>query len=246
MTEAIVLCCRLEIRYLYACILQVDNLDKQDQICIMDVIYLGAHFTIVSACGVKSRGGLPGVRRGSRPIQRREIAGNITLVVAQPELGPALQGALWQTRAWTFQKATLSSRLLIFTNSGVFFRCSQELWHEDVQLELLPQHGKKVTNIEIEASTCPFWKDVISSDMDYCGYAQLIAHYTPRAMTNQSDGLNAFIGLTKALITPLGTDFFQGLPINTSTAPSTLHLDPSRKNVVGLDFQAGVGVVRSQ
>jgi len=103
--NAMILCCRMSVRFLWIdamCILQDYPQDFKDQICNMDAIYIGARFTIVAASGTDSQSGLPGVRRGSWPVQRRRITKDLILVAAQPDLNFALRSTSWHHRAWAF------------------------------------------------------------------------------------------------------------------------------------------------
>jgi hypothetical protein len=214
--DSILLCRRMSTRYLWVdalCIMQDDSIDKQDQICKMDAIYVGAHFTIVAACGADSRAGLPGVRTGSRKLQRVEVIRGITLAVAQPNLANALLDTQWHHRAWTFQEAVLSKRLLIFTDFGVYFQCSTALWCEDTHLEKPSLSEYSINKVEVPKFLKPFWKDVLPTTRDFWTYAQLVEDYSPREMTSQTDALNAFTGLINPLERVLDTKFFHGLPI---------------------------------
>ena len=160
----------LAIRYLWVdalCIVQDDSIDKQDQICKMDAIYIGAHFTIVAACGADSRAGLPGVRTRSRRPQRVEIIRGITLAAAQPNLANALLDTQWHHRAWTFQEAVLSKRLLIFTDFGAYFQCSTALWCEDTHLEKPSLSECSIDKVEVPKFAKPFWKDAFPTTRDF-------------------------------------------------------------------------------
>jgi hypothetical protein len=214
--DSILLCRRMSTRYLWVdalCIMQDDSIDKQDQICKMDAIYVGAYFTIVAACGADSRAGLPGVRTGSRKPQRVKVISGITLAAAQPNLANALLDTQWHHRAWTFQEAVLSKRLLIFTDLGVYFQCSTALWCEDTHLEKPSLSEYSINKVEVPKFVKPFWKDVLPTARDFWTYAQLVEDYSPREMTSQTDALNAFTGLINPLERVLDTKFFQGLPI---------------------------------
>lgn len=214
--DSILLCRQMSTRYLWVdalCIIQDDSIDKQDQICKMDAIYIGAHFTIVAACGVDSRAGLPGVRTGSRRPQRVGVIRGITLAAAQPNLANALLDTQWHHRAWTFQEAILSKRLLIFTDFGVYFQCSTALWCEDTHLERPTLSECSVDEVEVPKFAKPFWKGAFPTTRDFWTYAKLVEDYSPRQMTNQADALNAFTGLVNPLEMTLDTKFFHGLPI---------------------------------
>ena len=214
--DSILLCRQMSTRYLWVdalCIMQDDSIDKQDQICKMDAIYIGAHFTIVAACGADSRAGLPGVRTRSRRPQRVEVIRGITLAAAQPNLAKTLLDTQWHHRAWTFQEAVLSKRLLIFTDFGAYFQCSTAMWCEDTHLEKPSLSECSIDKVEVPKFAKPFWKGAFPTTRDFWTYAQLVEDYSPREMTSQTDALNAFTGLINPLEMTLDTKFFHGLPI---------------------------------
>jgi hypothetical protein len=154
-----ILCCRLSVHFLWVdalCIQQGDLEDKQDQMNIMDAIYSGAALTIVAASGSDSWAGLPGVRSNTRFAQNKEVVGSLTLSPAQPTLRSSLQDSSWNSRAWTFQEAILSKRLLIFTERGTFFQCNTALWWEDTHQELPPHNANVIHDIKAPHILTPF------------------------------------------------------------------------------------------
>ncbi|KAH7345927.1 heterokaryon incompatibility protein-domain-containing protein, partial [Pyrenochaeta sp. MPI-SDFR-AT-0127] len=90
----------------------------------MDIIYKKALLTIVGAAGSDCMAGLP--RAHARAPQITQISERVdgrTFIMAQPSLDFVLKSCAWSTRGWTFQESKLSRRKLIFTSSGVYFRC---------------------------------------------------------------------------------------------------------------------------
>jgi hypothetical protein len=214
--DAMTLCCRLSIPFLWVdalCIIQDDPEDKHKRIHAMDTIYSGAAFTIVAASGSDSWAGLPGVRSNTRLAQDKEVVGSLTLSTAQPSLYSCLQDSSWNTRAWTFQEGILSKRLLIFTKRGTFFKCNTALWWEDTYQELPSYNANVIHKVKTPITHIPFWKYVLPSNPDFSSYAELVQDYTCRSMTKDTDSLNAFSGISRALENPFNTSFFQALPL---------------------------------
>jgi hypothetical protein len=92
----------------------------------------------------------------------------------------------------------------VFLDGLVFFSCQSALWREDINLEfedIIPEddgiHRLSFNSIQ----------DPLSR------FQQQLSSYTRRNLTFQSDALNAFAGLQRAMTRSLsGTRFFHGLP----------------------------------
>lgn len=213
---AMAVCSRLSVRYLWVdalCIQQDDPEDTLDQMHIMDAIYSGGAFTIVAATGSDSWAGLPGVLNNARFSQNKEVVRGLTLSTAQPTLRSIILDSPWNSRAWTFQEAILSKRLLILTEHGTFFQCNAALWWEDTYDNTPSQNADNFDRIRTPHHVNPFWKDALPSNPDFQSYAELVQDYTRRSMTKHTDSLNAFAGLGRALEKSFGTTFFKGLPL---------------------------------
>ncbi|KXX74622.1 hypothetical protein MMYC01_208453 [Madurella mycetomatis] len=126
------------------CILQQDAADWELESSLMHKIYGNAYVTI---CNLKSRSCQQGFLPGTGPrvhipfetIAQTEAAGCY-------EIGPGsvsgcsvraferdtwsrldFDETQWTSRAWTFQEATLSTRMILFAQSGLYFSCSNGL-----------------------------------------------------------------------------------------------------------------------
>jgi hypothetical protein len=123
-------------RYLWVdsiCIVQDDIDDKRHVIGNMHVIYSFATLTIVAADGRDAEAGLPGLYLNSRPMPVVfEYSCKLSLL---PGSDPHVKISYinpWPRRAWTFQEAELSPRLLVFTNICIHFTCDCAIWSEDL------------------------------------------------------------------------------------------------------------------
>ena len=132
-SDAIEVCRRLKMRYLWVdalCIIQDDEKDKDSQLPEMDKIYSVAALTIVAACGTDAKSGLSCLRYRCSPQSSARIHG-ITYVTGDIPLDERIQKTTWNTRGWTYQECILSRRLLVFTDSQVFFICAGGTRAED-------------------------------------------------------------------------------------------------------------------
>ncbi|KAI9644823.1 hypothetical protein NHQ30_006850 [Ciborinia camelliae] len=183
-------------RYLWVdalCIKQDDQSDRNAQIPLMSKVYGSAVCTIVAGTGSNAWAGLNGA--GNEPIPRSpkqycaKVQG-LNLITTQKHYQTWKHGTIWETRGWTFQEMVLSKRLMIFTDSQVFFQCKKSLWCEDTILENLnPKvtcESKASGDIRLESHT---------SMGAFTSYTTLLYDYTCRSLGNQSDALNAFLGI---------------------------------------------------
>jgi hypothetical protein len=170
------------------CIKQQDNAHKADQIGKMDQIYQGAECTIV-ATGPDKHHGLHGVST-SRKSSYEEIRfqGRNVIFTAPDPIGE-LGFSPWAYRAWTFQEAYLSKRLLVFTEHQTSFYCDTASWMEALG-------GPEHINPSVEFEWPRALPLHVSSDFDpFAAFVNLSKQYTGRSLTKDADSLNAFSGI---------------------------------------------------
>ncbi|KAK2031387.1 heterokaryon incompatibility protein [Colletotrichum zoysiae] len=228
--DAIRLTGEMGIPYLWVdalCIIQEGDggADKARQIPIMD-----------SASGQDSKCPLRGFGDSSAPPE--QIRGEV-----KPGLWVALQmtgfdaaqkaSSTWNTRAWTFQEAALSPRLLVFHQGHVTWECRERVWCEDMSTEqgdtpkpgdssdFAPHFGSQM--LPVEASEAQEIRNKLQSQShidigrnndDISRYELTVQEYTSREMTYWGDKLNAFAGLGAIYERQMGTELVFGLPAN--------------------------------
>nr|XP_024393156.1 uncharacterized protein LOC112290744 [Physcomitrium patens] len=221
-------------RYLWVdalCIIQNDKKDQEHQIRNMDLVYGFASFTIIAADGDGADAGLVGVKDVSRNIVQdiEEVEPDLHLAVSLSGFG-TLQRARskWNTRAWTFQAALLSRRMVIFFGGEMTWECREAVWTEDLHISsgtigsfIAPHYSNHMTPLlERRLAASKANPSAYASSFAAMNHDNLTMHenavreYTARQMTYLSDMLNAFAGLAKIFETPLATGFSQGLPKN--------------------------------
>ncbi|KAM0547572.1 hypothetical protein ACHAPJ_010316 [Fusarium lateritium] len=143
--DTISICKRLDIDYLWIdslCIIQDEESDLIEFIEQMDLIYNESVLTIIAASGLSADSGIPGLRPGTRTLEQRPIeARGVPLIdcvdyrmirhqtkFQEPEW---ISGTPWAQRAWTFQEALVTRRLLFFTAEQVYWSCREGLLSED-------------------------------------------------------------------------------------------------------------------
>ena len=165
--DAIALVRSLGERFLWVdalCIVQDDNVRKQNDIKQMDIIYGKAFATIVAVHGASASAGLPGVNSTGRPPQQVEsltISGRskdlefdsdnkdqetVHIVATPRPLHLALEVSALDTRGWILQEQLLSRRCLYFTSRYAYLLCGREVINEcgtSEPLRFKPEEGDR-------------------------------------------------------------------------------------------------------
>lgn len=127
-------------RYLWVdqyCIDQSDKQHKSQQIRIMDRIYSSAAWTIVDGAGENANYGLVGVScPRSEDLGSVLLSGGVELFPWPSHSAQTFNESTWATRAWTYQEAFFSRRIVMFTATGLYYECQ-----ETYENEGLIQHG---------------------------------------------------------------------------------------------------------
>ena len=194
----------LDLPYLWVdavCIIQNDADDKQAQIGAMYHIYAEAHVNIVAASGENAHSGLPGVSLprplpGSKSVRIRQ---GVSVGIPQPPLTKHLQDSKWRTRAWTYQELILSRRSLFFTEREAFWYCGFSLHKESAVYggEGEEDYGWGDGDADL-IGNASVMRAKMDREPDMLGkmYVAAVEEYTVRQLSYQSDGLNAFYGMS--------------------------------------------------
>ena len=229
--DAITVASKLKFNYLWVdalCIKQDDDADKLRQIAQMDKVYNCAALTIVST-GPNADTEIPGLRSPSRtPNQVICKIGDVQLINSLPTLSQALSISRWDHRGWTLQEKALSKRLLIFTESQVFWHCNSAIYAEDTNLELSSKDPRSLNQVvehyeEYSTDLKRIYKPS-PTDSAEDQYVSLLRSYMTRDLTDQGDAVNAFTGVLNALQSELGSHRW-GLPTHKFDGAMLWQLD---------------------
>lgn len=125
--DAITVTKALGFQYLWVdqyCIDQGNAEDKHRQILQMDLIYKCADVTIVAAAGDGCDYGLPGVSACRRDVLDPFVVDDVFTFGVHPRNDQQYwKKGSWHTRGWTFQQALLARRLLVFSDTGMHYKC---------------------------------------------------------------------------------------------------------------------------
>lgn len=188
--DAMVLTRGLGRRYLWVdaiCIQQDDALDKIMQIPLMATIYSQADCTVVAGAGANAWAGLPGVGRDRTGRQHTAHVKGFDLVTSRQHFREWMETCVWETRGWTLQERFCSRRMLIFTESQVFFECRSSLIYEDTNLESEAMNIGGSAGIPLYAVD----RTVHPSSI----YRSVVKDLSMRSFGLETDILNAFKGI---------------------------------------------------
>ncbi|KAH7386763.1 heterokaryon incompatibility protein-domain-containing protein [Phaeosphaeria sp. MPI-PUGE-AT-0046c] len=210
-TDAMELCKASSYRFLWVdclCIVQDDEMEKQRLIHGMNHVYENASLTLIAACGEDADAGLAGIRaRGYQIHEKRytiQLPNTLLSVSIAPiSLEEQVRKSHWNTRAWTLQEASLSTRRLYVTSDEVFFECQQDMWRESYATEGLKDC--------VWRKSSPFWGRASRTGVDVplaevlprgSGkpwtsemYAEIVSNYSRRNLSYSEDIFNAFSGI---------------------------------------------------
>jgi hypothetical protein len=212
-SDAIIVTKELGFRYLWVdayCIDQGSKQEKASQIHIMDEIYGSAELTIVAAAGSHNNHGLPGastIRRNNLQQALEPIIdlGQVRLIPVERCPQSSIMSSTWATRAWTYQEAILSQRLLYFTDCEVYFECHSMQIRESMHAEWKSLHCKQGkfydqlnNGLFLGRISCP--NSYLRAPPKFLMRSyELLRKYTGRAMSHDNDSLRAAAGVLNYL-----------------------------------------------
>jgi hypothetical protein len=166
--------------------------------------------SLPSAEGKDSWAGFPGVRPGTRKIDQRisSISG-LQLGLARQPGWEKMHENIWNSRAWTYQEAVLSRRLLVFAKDEVLFLCeNDDIWYESIYRENPPRKIDRTEayvesftgNQKISMQPRPFSNSSRIAALD--NVEKLMTVYGQRRMMYQDDAIRAFQRIMNKLSAP--------------------------------------------
>jgi hypothetical protein len=180
------------------CITQDDSQDKVVQLNAMDLVYGLSYFTLIAAGGKTARDPLPGYRPQTRTPQIHvEVIQGLHLFVTPPSHAEALALSTWITRCWTYQESALSCRRIYFTEKQVYFECQCQVFREDIVAESKADSSSSLFRY-------PRGEYFPASSNPFESYMFAVQNCTRRNLTVESDIVDAFTGVTNALVVAFG------------------------------------------
>lgn len=178
---------------------------KQHLIQSMDKIYSAATVTIIHMSGDDTYAGLPGVSDTLRisPLSSA-VMGRCKII---PVVNPIndFKTSKWARRGWTLQEGLLARRRLIFTDTRVYFQCTQSHCIEKVFGEFRPYEWERNKILSFmtqgalsdmpQVATKAFPSSVIGSRSSSYSIERICNDFTGRDLKTDTDALNACLGI---------------------------------------------------
>ena len=199
-------------RYLWVdrlCIVQDDLDTKQACLNAMGSIYSSAFLTIVAADGHNADHGLRGIGYGS---ENRASSCDIVRFPHETDVlmhcPRAWENSPWESRAWTFQEALFSRRILMF-NGSISWICRTAIWQEHINSPT-EDEAYATTHEPFEkmfplAARNPAWPDLGR-------WADLVETYNKRKLTFDRDVVDAFAAVSSVFNSRFTGGLLWGIP----------------------------------
>ncbi|KAJ2985662.1 hypothetical protein NUW58_g5414 [Xylaria curta] len=217
--DAAHVCARLGIRYLWIdslCIIQDSVDDWREQALLMHLVYSHALVTIVATSAKSCHDGF--LERNINSIPTAKVAYSFPLgdersasedgyMVFYDYDNPldswrmhAINGSKWNTRAWTMQERSLSTRMIHFCQNKIFFECRGCL---------LSEENEPVQQSDAMNST--LWPRNPSASLEeFHQHWQLsVSEYTSRNLTVSTDRLPAIQSVAEEMAAATGQNYIR-------------------------------------
>lgn len=217
--DAMWLARKLGIKYLWVdrfCIVQDDDVEREEYVKNMAYVYANAYMTIVAAAG-DAESGLTGLLRRTPPPRGAAARKHEDLVLS----------SRWAGRAWTVQEGMYSRRKVYVFEETVTWECHCDLWQgppgavgggrfsKILKGGGLGRHGGGGGGGPCASRTFPAatgYLHPVWPDMDE--YARVAMEFSARRVTLMSDTTRALRGITTVLSRSFAGGFVFGMPVS--------------------------------
>ncbi|KAH6622111.1 heterokaryon incompatibility protein-domain-containing protein [Boeremia exigua] len=218
--DAIYVTLQLGIKFLWVdryCIDQDNPDEKHHMINNMDQIYLNATFTIIAAEGDGPHAGLPGVCGTPRRPQRVVRIKQLTLIGIE-SVSRYVQDSKWNSRGWTYQEMLLSRRILLFTDTRIYYQCLSGFGLEGVTRTIRHRRRERSSNNSTWTEKVPGTKPVfpiLQGDLLGNTILDRLSDYFERSLSFSTDTIRAVLGIFNALrvTESFYLNHFYGMPV---------------------------------
>lgn len=216
--DAIWLARKLEIDYLWIdalCILQDSDSDKAHECARMGDYYRNSAFTISALDAADASQGFLAPRPN---VNQAKLFSNSNCYIRRRSQTRAaiFQQAPLSQRGWTLQERLLSSRVLHYSNTEIFWECFTCTGREGSVVEHRDTEAIRntITAESEDFKRMTFSPDIDPFDPDFGALAiwyRLITHFARRSLTYQNDRLPAIAGLAATMASKMGYHYMAGV-----------------------------------
>ncbi|KAI1369109.1 heterokaryon incompatibility protein-domain-containing protein [Xylaria arbuscula] len=194
------------------CIDQTNESEKLVLIPYMKDIFAAAELTIVAACGDSAQSGLLGSIESPREIEKPLVSiSSVAILPASLPLKSCLEKSIWAERGWTFEEYIFSKRLLFIFKTKALFNCGSECYQDELRGRSVvgrnpygPDRGifgEHMADYTSDLHAMIRHKPSNPAELlDVRTFIDVIAKYSGRALTYESDRIAAFAGVILASI----------------------------------------------
>jgi hypothetical protein len=200
--------------------------------------------TIVAAAGTDSCYGLPGIGTSRAQGEYKILINDMPFMRLPIDPTINVKDSKWNSRGWTYQEGLLSRRLLIFTETEVYFECKEMTCRESVDTELSP---------DLPSGPSTYFDGAFVPDHQGFSLYRISHHsaevlyrieeFRNRTFTNDHDILEGFKGILVFFEGRFGVEHCWGIPIfqSVDAMPSNrLERDKNMRWTSSKSFWAGM------
>ncbi|KAF2967552.1 hypothetical protein GQX73_g6067 [Xylaria multiplex] len=216
--DAAHVCMRLGIQYLWVdslCIMQDSRDDWREQAALMHLVYSHALITIVATSATCCHDGFLERNIDSVPAAKvaysagggQSASDDHRYMIVYDYDNPldiwrmhAINGSKWNTRAWTMQERSLSTRMIHFCRNKLFFECRGCLQSEENEP---PQESDKVNSTLWPRSPDTSFEELLRR------WELFVDEYTMRSLTVSTDKLPAIQSVAEEMAAATGQKYIQ-------------------------------------
>ncbi|KAJ9657442.1 hypothetical protein H2198_004317 [Neophaeococcomyces mojaviensis] len=217
--DAIIAARRLGLDYLWIdslCIIQDNDDDWAVQSSQMGKIYGEADLVISATRSNTGDMGLFHVRDGAHHIDVNGYNMSVRLQHTHDNFFTAHKPKLDQnplfTRGWCFQERILAKRIIHFTAKELIWECNEQLWCEcqTIQREAEDRMEGHSTRKEFKRKLSTLLRSQDQKQKNQC-WLDILAGYSARSLTFESDRLPALSGIVQQVATPERGRYLAGM-----------------------------------
>ena len=208
-------CRRLGIPFLWVdlyCVDQHDPVRKTADIRDMGLIYRQALITFIA--------GGPGsslLHSAADSLEKEQLVESIrgrSYITSCVSVLSQLHLSAWNQRGWTYQEGALAQRIAFFGQHDVSFLCGAGHWRESLHSGRYG-HSAQITDLDLRSRShymlhANEW--LRDSEWSFGDFATTLGVFSGRALSYESDKLNAISGCLNVLARRKGMHFVHGLP----------------------------------